>query len=46
MASWQRWREAQEQDAELARLVKNEWLETIDHVESVLMRPMDYSRIR
>ena len=46
MASWQRWREAQEQDSDLAKLVKNEWLETTDRVESVLMRPMDYSRIR
>ena len=46
MTSWQRWREAQENVPDLARLVKNEWLETTDHVESVLMRPMDYSRIR
>ncbi len=46
MATWQRWRETQENDPDLAQLVKHRWLETTERVDSVLMRPMDYSRIR
>ncbi len=46
MAAWQRWREVQEQDPALVRLLKTDWIETTEHVDSVLMRPMDYSRIR
>ncbi len=46
LASWQRWREAQDNDAALAGLMKGDWLETVDRVESTLLRPMDYSRIR
>lgn|GEM_PF-1053575 len=46
MTAWQRWREAQDQDPELVRLLKTDWLETVERVDSMLMRPMDYSRIR
>jgi hypothetical protein len=46
MASWQRWREAQETDADLARLVKESWLSKVERLESVLLYPMDYSRMR
>lgn len=44
MAAWQRWREAQE--GELAPLIKTDWLATVERVDSTLLRPMDYSRIR
>jgi len=46
LGSLQRWREAQDQDADLSRLIKNDWLENVERVESTLLRPMDYSRIR
>lgn len=46
MDSWQRWRTAQDTDPALSQLVKGEWLETVEQVESTLLRPMDYSRIR
>lgn len=46
LAHWQNWRDAQDTDPELAQLVKSDWLGTIERVDSVLMRPMDYSRIR
>jgi hypothetical protein len=46
LASWQRWREAQETDAALARLTKTTWLAKVARVDSVLLRPLDYSRMR
>lgn len=46
LASWQRWREAQDADSSLARLIKQTWLAKVDRVESVLLRPLDYSRMR
>jgi len=46
LASWQRWREAQESDENLARLVKETWLSKVERVESVLLYPLDYSRMR
>lgn len=46
LASWQRWREAQESDPGLAELTKETWLATVERVESVLLRPLDYSRMR
>ena len=46
MASWQRWREAQESDEELSTLVKEAWLGKVERVESVLLYPLDYSRMR
>ncbi len=46
LASWQRWREAQETDPDLARLTKEIWPSKVERVESVLLYPMDYSRIR
>lgn len=44
MSSWQRWREVQE--GELAPLIKKDWLASVERVDSTLLRPMDYSRIR
>ncbi len=46
LASWQRWREAQETDAILARLTKETWLAKVERLESVLLLPLDYSRMR
>ena len=46
LQAWQRWREAQDRDAALAKLVKRDWLGAVARVDSTLLRPMDYSRIR
>ena len=46
MTSWQRWRIAQDEEPDLAQKIKNDWLGTIERVESTLLRPLDYSRIR
>jgi hypothetical protein len=46
METWQGWREAQERESDLTQLIKGEWLATVERVESTLLRPMDYSRIR
>ncbi|MCB1740749.1 MAG: NIPSNAP family protein [Gammaproteobacteria bacterium] len=46
LAAWQRWREAQDEDPELAELVKARWLPLVAEVHSTLLRPLDYSRIR
>lgn len=46
LASWQRWREAQESDPALTKLTKETWLAKVARVESVLLRPLDYSRMR
>jgi hypothetical protein len=46
LASWQRWRAAQEADQALAALVKEAWLSKVERVESVLLYPLDYSRLR
>ncbi len=46
LASWQRWRERQDTDRELADLVKSQWLGHVERVDSQLLRPLDYSRIR
>ena len=46
LAHWQNWREAQDADPDLSQLTKGDWLATVERVDSVLLRPMDYSRIR
>jgi hypothetical protein len=46
LAAWQRWREVQDTDPALSTLVKREWLGAVERVDSTLLRPMDYSRIR
>jgi hypothetical protein len=46
LATWQRWREAQDTDAKLAQLIKGEWLPQVAEMHSMLLRPLDYSRIR
>lgn len=46
LASWQAWREAQDDDPELSNLIKGEWMPYVQQMHSILMRPLDYSRIR
>lgn len=46
LATWQTWRERQENDPALKKLIAEDWLSHVERVDSVLMRPMDYSRIR
>ncbi len=46
LRAYQAWREAQENDESLRRLVNVEWLARVERVESALLRPLDYSRIR
>ena len=46
LATWQRWRERQDTDPVLADLVKSQWLSHVERVDSQLLRPLDYSRIR
>ena len=46
LASWQRWREAQDDDPTLSKLVKQEWMPHLMELHSVMMPPLDYSRIR
>jgi hypothetical protein len=46
LAAWQRWREAQDTDEPLRKLLRERWAPLVDRVESQLLRPMPYSRIR
>jgi hypothetical protein len=46
LASWQRWRDAQDSEPALRELIKRRWLGLVERVDSVLMRTLDYSRIR
>lgn len=46
LAGWQRWRQAQDNDAGLARLTKETWPVLVDRIESTLLAPLDYSRMR
>lgn len=46
LASWQRWHELRDTNPELRQLVKTTWLSRVRRVESMLLRPMDYSLIR
>ena len=46
LTAWQRWREAQDRDAALSRLIKRDWLGAVARIDSTILRPMDYSRIR
>lgn len=46
MAAWQRWRDAQDRDAALSQRVKRDWLGAVARIDSTILRPMDYSRIR
>jgi NIPSNAP len=45
LGEWQRWREDQEHDPALVQL-KEAWLSRLAGLESVLLRPLDYSRMR
>lgn len=46
LTSWQRWREIQDTDKDLSELIRGQWLPHIEHMQSALLRPLDYSRIR
>ena len=46
LTSWQRWREIQDTDKGLSDIIKSQWLPQIEHMQSALLRPLDYSRIR
>jgi hypothetical protein len=46
LAAWQRWRGIQNEDSALSNLLKREWLKAVTRVDSALLFPMDYSRIR
>ncbi|MFV0298791.1 MAG: hypothetical protein ACK5JT_22030 [Hyphomicrobiaceae bacterium] len=46
MATWQVWRERQETDVALGKLVRQDWLGKMVDMRTELLRPMDYSRIR
>jgi len=43
---WQMWREAQDNNPALSELIKSQWMPHVLHMDSALLRPMDYSRIR
>lgn len=46
LTTWQVWREAQDDDPALSKLIKQNWMPYVLEMHSVLMRPLDYSRIR
>lgn len=46
LAAWQRWREVQDTDPPLRRLMRERWAPLVERVDSVLMRPLVYSRMR
>ena len=46
MASWQRWREAQDSDPVLRQLVRERWAPLVERIDRVLLRPLAHSRIR
>lgn len=46
MPAWQVWHDTLENDDRLAQLINIDWLAKVERVESILMRPLDYSRIR
>jgi hypothetical protein len=43
---WQVWREAQDNEPSLNQLIKSQWMPRVLYMESALLRPLDYSRIR
>ena len=46
LAAWQRWREAQDVDPALRRLLRERWAPLLERVDSLLLRPLRYSRMR
>lgn len=46
LASWQRWRERQDTDPALRKLNRQVWPALVDRIDSRLMTPLDFSRIR
>ena len=46
LTAWQVWREAQDDDPVLSKLIKQDWMPYVLEMHSILMRPLDYSRIR
>ncbi|OZI26007.1 hypothetical protein CAL26_01215 [Bordetella genomosp. 9] len=43
---WQQWKEGQDSDPALRELMRSKYMQKIVQVDSALMRPLDYSRIR
>lgn len=46
MAAWQRWRQAQDTDPVLRALLRERWAPLVERIDSVLLRPLVYSRMR
>ncbi|MBH63741.1 MAG: hypothetical protein CL569_15090 [Alphaproteobacteria bacterium] len=46
LEQWQTWREAQDNKPSLNQLIKSQWMPRVQHMDSALLRPLDYSRIR
>jgi hypothetical protein len=46
LAIWQAWRDLQDTDPTLRELIKSRWMSSVVRVDSELLRPLDYSRIR
>ena len=46
LEQWQTWREAQDNEPSLNQLIKSQWMPRVQHMDSALLRPLDYSRIR
>jgi len=46
LAAWQRWREIQDTDTRLRKLMRETWPAKLDRVDSLLLAPTDYSQIR
>lgn len=46
LAAWQRWRQAQDDDPAVRTLLRTRWAALVERVDSVLLRPMSYSRLR
>jgi len=46
LEQWQMWREAQDKEPSLNQLIKSQWMSHVQYMDSALLRPLDYSRIR
>jgi hypothetical protein len=44
--AWEEWMDIQRSDPALRKLVRLDWSKTISRIDSVLMKPMKYSRMR
>ena len=46
LTAWQVWREVQDDDPVLSKLIKQDWMPYVLEMHSILMQPLDYNRIR